>query len=75
MLNVSRLCAVVEQYVPDYYGHFPSVLEKGLASDRFVVNWRIGTARVAKRLRGEAPPFDPLLPCVNETRLNAGSFP
>ena len=40
-------------------GAFPSLLEKGLPSDRWVVNWRIATARVEKRLRGELPPFDP----------------
>ena len=59
----------------DCYGRFPSLLEKGLASDRWVVNWRIATARVEKRLRGEQPPFDPMLPRVNETRLNTQGFP
>jgi predicted GNAT superfamily acetyltransferase len=74
-LNISRLGAVAEEYVPDCYGRFPSLLEKGLPSDRWVVNWRIGTARVEKRLRGDIPPFDPALPRVNETRLNAQGFP
>ncbi len=74
-LNISRLGALAEEYVPDCYGRFPSLLEKGLPSDRWVVNWRISTARVEKRLRGEAPPFEPALPRVNETRLNAQGFP
>ena len=74
-LNITRLGAIVEEYVPDCYGHFPSVIEKGLPSDRFVVNWRIGTARVERRLRGEAPAFDLSLPRVNEARLNARGFP
>ncbi len=74
-LNISRLGALAEEYVPDCYGRFPSLLEKGLPSDRWVVNWRISTARVEKRLRGEAPPFDPVLPRVNETRLNAQGLP
>lgn len=74
-LNISRLGAIPEEYVPDVYGRFPSVLEKGLPSDRWVMNWRIATARVEARLRGETPPFRPGLPRVNETRLNALGFP
>jgi len=74
-LNISRLGAVAEEYLPDCYGRFPSLLEKGLPSDRWVANWRIATARVAARLRGETPPFDAALPRVNETRLNAQGFP
>ncbi len=74
-LNISRLGGVVEEYTPDCYGHFPSVIEKGLPSDRFVVNWRIGTSRVAQRLRGETPPFDLSLARVNETRMNTRGFP
>jgi predicted GNAT superfamily acetyltransferase len=69
------LGAVAEEYVPDCYGRFPSLLEKGLPSDRWVVNWRIATARVEARLRGENPAFEPALPRVNETRLNAQGFP
>jgi predicted GNAT superfamily acetyltransferase len=74
-LNISRLGALAEEYVPDCYGRFPSLLEKGLPSDRWVVNWRISTARVEKRLRGEAPPFNPALPRVNETWVNPQGFP
>jgi predicted GNAT superfamily acetyltransferase len=74
-LNISRLGAVVDQYVPDCYGHFPSVLEKGLPSDRFVVNWRIATARVRARMQGESLPVDASLPRVNETRLTTRGFP
>jgi len=74
-LNISRLGAVVDEYVPDCYGHFPSLLEKGLPSDRFVVNWHIASARVRERLGRETPPVDPSLPRVNETRLTARGFP
>jgi predicted GNAT superfamily acetyltransferase len=73
-LNISRLGATAEEYVPDCYGRFPSLLEKGLPSDRWVVNWRIATARVEKRLRGKIPPFDPKLPRVNETRQSTKGF-
>ena len=74
-LNISRLGALAEEYVPDCYGRFPSLLEKGLPSDRWVANWRIATVRVEERLRGETPAFDPALPRVNETRLSAQGFP
>jgi predicted GNAT superfamily acetyltransferase len=74
-LNISRLGAAVDQYVPDCYGHFPSLLDKGLPSDRFVVNWHIATARVRARLQGESLPVDASLPRVNETRLTARGFP
>lgn len=74
-LNIARLGAWAEEYVPDVYGRFPSKLEKGLPSDRWVVNWRIATSRVERRLGGEFPQFDPSLPHVNETVLNPQGFP
>ena len=74
-LNISRLGARAEEYVPDCYGRFPSLLEKGLPSDRWVANWRLATARVEARLGGETPPFDGALPRVNDTRLNPLGFP
>jgi predicted GNAT superfamily acetyltransferase len=73
-LNITRLGARVEEYIPDCYGRFPSAIEKGLPSDRFVVDWRIASAGVEKRLREGLPPprYDPArLPRANGTRLNA----
>jgi predicted GNAT superfamily acetyltransferase len=74
-LNIARLGARVEEYLPDCYGRFPSVIEKGLPSDRFLVNWQIGSAQVARRLRG---PFlrhvNFNLPRINETRRNDDGF-
>ncbi len=74
-LNIARLGAIPEEYIEDCYGRFPSVLERGLPSDRWVVNWKIATRRVEERLRGKNPAFDPALPRVNETRLTAQGFP
>jgi predicted GNAT superfamily acetyltransferase len=74
-LNIGRLAARVEDYVPDCYGHFPSLIEQSLPSDRLVVNWQIGSARVARRLR--SPLLRPIhlnLPRINETRLNKEGF-
>jgi len=69
-LNLHRLGARVEEYIPDCYGHFESRIERGLPSDRFVVEWQIGTARVARRLAGVGAPSTLSVPAVNETRRN-----
>ncbi len=71
-LNLTRLGGRVEEYVRDCYGRFPSAIEKGLASDRLVVNWPIASASVARRLRRRhAPAVDLSLPRANETALNS----
>jgi predicted GNAT superfamily acetyltransferase len=74
-LNLRRLGAQVEEYLVDCYGHFPSRIERGLPSDRLVVNWRIATAAVARRLAA-GPPVLRRLPWtwVNPTRLEARGF-
>ena len=74
-LNIARLGALPEEYVPDCYGRFPSLLEKGLPSDRWVANWRIASAAVERRLSGETRHFNFRLPHANETRINAAEFP
>lgn len=74
-LNISHLGGVADAYIPDYYGRFQSQLEKGLPTDRLLVDWRIATRRVEERLRGEAPHFDPFVPRVNETHLTIHGFP
>ena len=74
-LNVARLGVRVEEYLADCYGSFPSLIEKGLPSDRFVVNWQMGSARVARCLRGSSLQSANLdLPRINETRRNAEGF-
>jgi predicted GNAT superfamily acetyltransferase len=73
-LNISRLGALPEEYVLDCYGRFPSLLERGLPSDRWVMNWRVSTRRVENRLRGKLPPFNPDVPRVNTTKRNAKGF-
>jgi predicted GNAT superfamily acetyltransferase len=73
-LNLHRLGAQGEEYILDCYGPFASLIEKGLPSDRFVVNWRIATARVTQRLLGKRPLPDLNLPRVNETRRGRQGF-
>jgi len=70
-LNIVRLGAVVDEYSPDCYGRFSSLIERGLESDRFVVNWKIASAPVERRLREGAPSMDcSPLPRANETIIN-----
>lgn len=74
-LNIARLGGLVSEYLPDCYGHFPSRIEKGLPSDRFVVEWNIASRRVARRLdmRVSHSP-GPRTPRVNQARVNASGF-
>jgi predicted GNAT superfamily acetyltransferase len=76
-LNIHRLGARAEDYIPNCYGRFPSAIERGLESDRFVANWRIRTAAVERRRQGLRPSLTAMLraPRINETRLNAAGFP
>lgn len=53
-LNIARLGAVCNTYLPDLYGPLRDGLNAGLPSDRFQVDWWINTPRVADRLA--APP-------------------
>ncbi len=74
-LNIARLGARVEEYLPDCYGHFSSLIEKGLPSDRFVVDWNIASRAVARRLREHRRQPPGLgVPCINQTRVNALGF-
>jgi predicted GNAT superfamily acetyltransferase len=74
-LNVGRLGGRVSEYVPDCYGHFQSRIEKGLPSDRFVVDWRISSAAVERRLReGVRHPANLTAPRINTTCFDARGF-
>lgn len=77
-LNIARLGGRADEYLPDCYGHFPSRIERGIESDRLVVEWRIGSARVERSLRAERPSLaDPPhldAPLVNHTQLNRQGF-
>ena len=50
-LNIRRLRALPEEYAEDYYGHFPSLIERGVPSDRFLVRWKIASPVVERHLR------------------------
>jgi predicted GNAT superfamily acetyltransferase len=49
-LNITRLGAVCETYLRDFYGPMKDVLNQGLPSDRFNVDWWVNSQRVDRRL-------------------------
>lgn len=71
-LNLTRLAAEVEEYVPNCYGPFASTIERGVPSDRFVVNWRIASAAVIRRLKDGPANLGAIAdtPRANLTRVN-----
>ena len=58
--NFGKLGTYAREYHRDFYGEMPDKLNTGLPSDRFYVEWPIGTDRTYRRLRGEdqAPSLD-----------------
>jgi predicted GNAT superfamily acetyltransferase len=49
-LNITRLGAVCNTYLPDFYGKMNDNLNRGLPSDRFDVDWWVNSHRVNRRL-------------------------
>ena len=49
-LNITRLGAVCNSYLCDFYGKMHDALNQGLPSDRFDVDWWVNTHRVNRRL-------------------------
>ena len=60
-LNLNRLGAEVAEYVEDMYANeMGSELARGIGTDRFIVAWRIQSARVEERIAGRLPDFGAL---------------
>jgi len=53
-LNISKLGAVCNTYLPNFYGEMRDGLNTGLASDRFEVDWWVYSRRVERRLSRRA---------------------
>lgn len=49
-LNITRLGAVCNTYLRDFYGKMRDVLNQGLPTDRFDVDWWVNSQRVNRRL-------------------------
>ena len=54
-LNIVRLGAIARCYQPDYYGQVQSRLQKGLPSDRLIVEWWLRSKRVNRAVAGKPP--------------------
>jgi len=55
-LNIARLGAVCNTYLRSAYGEMRDGLNAGLPSDRFQVDWWVGTRRVERRLSRRSRP-------------------
>lgn len=55
-LNIGRLGGIVRQYLVNHYGDMTDSLNKGLPSDRMLVEWHLTSDRVTRILNGETPP-------------------
>ncbi|MBM3146090.1 MAG: GNAT family N-acetyltransferase [Chloroflexi bacterium] len=55
-LNIAKLGAVCNTYLPEYYGEMRDGLNVGLPSDRFKVDWWLNTPRVEQRLQRQRRP-------------------
>jgi len=53
-LNIHRLGGQAQTYYPDYYGPMAGI-NKGVASDRLLVDWYLDTPRVAACAAGKQP--------------------
>ncbi len=56
-LNIAKLGAVCNTYLRDYYGELQDDLNRGLATDRFQVDWWIASRRVDTRLIKQRAPL------------------
>lgn len=56
-LNITKLGAVCNTYLENLYGEMRDGLNRGLASDRFQVDWWIASNRVETRLSSNRPPL------------------
>jgi predicted GNAT superfamily acetyltransferase len=81
-LNIARLGAVCNTYIPDAYGDMSDELNMGLPTDRFQVDWWVNSRRVLGRMSKRPRPALDLahylaagIPIINPTRVAADALP
>ncbi|MMZ46898.1 hypothetical protein D1872_85270 [compost metagenome] len=57
-LNIHKLGAVCSTYIENCYGNMQDSLNRGISSDRFQVDWHIGSQRVVSRAEGEQQQYN-----------------
>ncbi len=76
-LNIAKLGAVCNTYIPNYYGELRDDLNRGFATDRFQVDWWIASRRVEARLAGQRSPwrFEAEVIVLNPVHWDERGFP
>jgi predicted GNAT superfamily acetyltransferase len=58
-LNIGRLGGIVRRYLVNHYGEMTDALNRGLPSDRLLLEWHLNGPRVSALLDGAPPPLPP----------------
>ena len=75
-LNIAKLGAVCRTYIRNYYGELRDNLNRGLATDRFQVDWWIASEHVAARLGQPRSQIDlAAVPIWNPATWDARALP
>jgi predicted GNAT superfamily acetyltransferase len=53
MLNIAKLGGIARHYSENHYGYWTDELNRGIPTDRFEIEWWIGSPRIDKFLRPE----------------------
>jgi len=71
--NFAKLGVIARSYERDLYGDIRDEINRGLATDRFTVEWWVKSPRVVARVeKGERPKFPEGLNIVNRTEEREG---
>lgn len=71
--NVEKLGVTAREYAEDIYGASSSHLNRGMETDRFVVDWEIASDRVERRARGKVSDTPSLAEAASIPRVTATS--
>lgn len=76
-LNIAKLGGIVRRYLPNCYGEMQDEMNKGLPTDRFLVEWFIDSKRVKAYQNGSAErrAFTDSIPSVLSYTLTADGVP
>ncbi len=68
--NLNKLGGVVAHYLPNFFGELRDVRNRGVPTDRFLVQWHLSSPRVRSRLAGGESPAIPLsqMDTINRTQ-------
>ena len=80
-LNISKLGAVCNTYIPNFYGEMRDSINVGMPSDRFQVDWWVNSNRVKMKLKDKNPKkihpshyLSAEIPAVNKTYFNQQGY-